>query len=76
MQEDATNQKIHEHKMVYVNKVQEMMNQGSSSASQVLKRGAQYADICENIVTQIFQVPMADLADFDRVKKFEELLGT
>lgn len=51
-QEDAMNQKIHEHKMLYVNKVKEIIETGGSQTA-YLKKGNIYSEICENIVTEI-----------------------
>lgn len=51
------NQKIHEHKMMYVNKVKEIIENGGA-ATAYLKKGNLYSDICENIVIEILQNPI------------------
>lgn len=75
-QEDAMNQKIHEHKMLYVNKVKEIIETGGSQTA-YLKKGNIYSEICENIVTEILQKPImpGPQGTQERLKKFEELLS-
>jgi hypothetical protein len=70
------NQKIHEHKMMYVNKVKEIIEQGGANTA-YLKKSNLYSDICENIVTEILQKPImpGPNAAQERFAKFEEFLS-
>jgi hypothetical protein len=71
-QEDIMNQKLHEHKMVYVRKVNELLAE-NGPLSATVRRAGQYSEICEAIVQEILQVPVMPYpnAVSDRLKKFE-----
>jgi hypothetical protein len=69
------NQRIHEHKMMYVNKVKQIIETGGQTTS-YLKKANQYSDICENIVIEILQKPIMPGPNGIqiRIKKFEDFL--
>lgn len=66
------NQKLHEHKMVYVGKVKNLLSQ-NETLSATMRRAGQYSEICEGVVQEILQVPVMPYpnAVSDRLKKFE-----
>lgn len=68
------NQRIHEHKMTFVKKVQELMTQGGPTVQTQMKRGATFADMCEGVVTQVLQKPLSELNGNERVSKFYDQL--
>lgn len=70
------NQKIHEHKMMYVNKVKQIIESGGAQTA-YLKKGNTYSDICENIVNEVLQKPImpGPNGTQERLKKFESYLN-
>ena len=71
------NQKIHNHKMMYVNKVHEIMTQGGAQAQLLLKRCSTYSETCTKIVTEMLQNSGGFVGGgpVERFKDFENALA-
>ena len=80
LEKEYISKKIHNHRKMYVNKVNEITDQGGPVAQLLLKRCQGYAQTCTSIVTSILQTSHSEHTTphqtiEQRFKEFEALLA-